>query len=153
MLNTDELHIDDKIKELRTQIQLAVDKIKFLSSDIAIKYMEEEIVKLEAEISGLMVEKEKQTAIEPPNVNKVLALVKYFLEHLDYLLLQQRDPVIRAKFFGLLFNRLPNYEDLISGTPKFVPVIELNQLFQQRKLIPSRLMVGDEGLEPPTPSV
>ena len=152
-LHTDELHIDAKIKELRTQIQLAVDKIKFLSSDIAIKYMEEEIVKLEVEISGLMVEKEKQVAKEPPNVNKVLALVKYFLEHLDYLLLQQRDPVIRAKFFGLLFNRLPNYEDLISGTPDFAPVIELNQLFQQRKLIPSRLMVGDEGFEPPTPSV
>jgi site-specific DNA recombinase len=153
MLRTDELHIDAKIKELRTQIQLAVDKIKFLSSDIAIKYIEEEIVKLEAEISGLMIEKEKQAAKEPPNVNKVLALVRYFLEHLDYLLLQQRDPVIRAKFFGLLFNRLPNYEALISGTPDFVPVIELNQLFQQRKLIPSRLMVGDEGFEPPTPSV
>ena len=152
-LHTDELHIDAKIKELRTQIQLAVDKIKFLSSDIAIKYMEEEIVKLEVEISGLMVEKEKQVAKEPPNVNKILALVKYFLEHLDYLLLQQRDPVIRAKFFGLLFNRLPNYEDLISGTPDFAPVIELNQLFQQRKLIPSRLMVGAEGFEPPTPSV
>ena len=73
----------------------------------------------------------------------------YFLEHLDYLLLQQKDPIIKAKLFGLLFNKLPTYGDLISGTPEFVPVIELNQLFQQRKLALSSLMAGDEGFEPP----
>jgi site-specific DNA recombinase len=149
-LKNDELDINARIKALKTQIELAIDKIKFLSSEIAIKYMEEEIVKLGNEIKGLEFEKEKQAAKEPPDIKKVLAIITYFLEHLDYLLLKQKDPIIKAKLFGLLFNRLPTYEDLISGTPNFVPVIELNQLFQQRKLVLSSLMVGLKGLEPPT---
>lgn len=149
-IQTDTMHIDDKIRELRTQIQLAIDKIKFLSSEIAIKYMEEEIVKLENQIAGLLVEKEKEVTKQPTNIQKVLALVSYFLNHLDYLLLQQKDPVIKAKFFGLLFNRLPTYQNLISGTPELIPVLEMNRLFLRGNNVLSRLMVGDEGLEPPT---
>jgi site-specific DNA recombinase len=152
-LKTDKLNIDAKIKALKTQIGLAVEKLTFLNSEIAIKYMEEEINKLENEIKGLEFEKEKQAAKQPPNMNKILAIVTYFLEHLDYLLLQQKDPIIKAKLFGLLFKKLPTYEDLISGTPEFTPVIELNQLFRQHKMALSSLMVGDEGFEPPTPSV
>lgn len=153
VIKTDELNIDAKIKALKTQIGLAMEKLTFLTSEITIKYMEEEITKLGNEIKGLEFEKEKQAAKEPPDIKKILAIVTYFLEHLDYLLLTQKDPIIKAKFFGLLFDKLPTYNDLVSGTPEFTPVIALNQLFRQRKLVLSTFMVGAEGLEPPTPSV
>lgn len=126
VVETANLNLDAKIKELRTQIQLAVDKMKLLSSEITIKYMEAEIVKLESEIEGLLVEKDKEAAKEPTNIQKVLTIVSYFLQNLDYLLLKQKDPIIKAKFFGLLFNGLPTYEALISGSPKLTPVLEIN---------------------------
>jgi len=67
VLKTDELNIDAKIKALKTQIGLAMEKLTFLTSEITIKYMEEEITKLGNEIKGLEFEKEKQAAKEPPD--------------------------------------------------------------------------------------
>ena len=42
--------IDTKIKELKVSSQLIVSKIKYLSSEVAIKYMEEDLIKSEEEI-------------------------------------------------------------------------------------------------------
>ncbi|HEY1645694.1 MAG TPA: hypothetical protein VGF75_04965 [Candidatus Saccharimonadales bacterium] len=78
---------------------------------------------------------------KPNNIDKVMSSIRYFLEHLEYLLLQQSDPMARTKLFGPLFDKLPNYQDLISGTAKLSPVIELNQLFIQKN-VSSGLIAG-----------
>lgn len=132
-MQKDDLSLEARIKELRSQIKAAVDKIKFLTSEITIKYMEEEIMKAEAEIAELELEKAKIKE-EPAQIGKVVAYVRYFLEHLDKLLLQQSDPVAKANFFAVLFDKLPTYQDLLSGTPELEPVIGVNQLFIQQKL-------------------
>jgi len=46
---------------------------------------------------------------------------KYFLEHLDYLLLQQIDPVKKADFLGVLFDTTPTYAEIVSGTKEKRP--------------------------------
>jgi hypothetical protein len=53
----------------------------------------------------------------------------YFLEHLEYLLLQQMNPVAKAGYFGVLFDKAPTYEEIKFGTPKTAAAIELNRLF------------------------
>src|SRR4029079_10875533 len=58
VVHNDAVTIDLRIAGLRSQIKQAVDKIKFLSSETTIKYMEEDIAKLEAEIGDLMVERQ-----------------------------------------------------------------------------------------------
>jgi hypothetical protein len=147
-LHKDDLALDTRIRELRTQVRLAVDKIKFLNSEIAIKYMEEELVRTEAEIAELMVQKEQQIMEKPTNIDKVIASVKYFLEHLEYLLLQQSNPIAKAKFFALLFDKIPNYQEILSGTAKLTPILEVNQHFLDNSYNLS-LMAGSEGFEPP----
>jgi len=125
----DAVTIDLRIAELQGQIRLTVDKIKFLSSEAAIKYMEADIEKLGAEISELEVEREKEKTQKPTDMNKMSAYVRYYLENLDSLLLHHSDPVLQAKYFGVIFNEAPTYADIVSGTPDITKITGVNEVF------------------------
>lgn len=55
----------------------------------------------------------------------VMEHIKYFLEHLEELLIDGDNPLKRAAFFGLIFDEMPTYQDLVSGTPKLAPYLAL----------------------------
>ncbi len=130
-MNKDKVNIDEQITGLKTQAKMAVDKIKLLTSEIAIKYMEEDLVKLEMQMADLLEEKRKAEDAKPTDVNEVMAYVRYFLEHMKYLLLDQPDPVVRANCFGVLFDKAPTYQEIDSGTPDLAQCISLNEAFVQ----------------------
>jgi site-specific DNA recombinase len=123
----DQASIDTKIAELRAQSQLSADKIRFLTSEVAIKYIEEDLVRTEQEINGLLAQKEKSIKDEPTDMHIVMTYIKYFLEHLKDLLLETEDPITKASYFGVLFDKAPTYQELISGTPKLAQCIKLNE--------------------------
>lgn len=127
--NKDRVNIDEQVAELKTQAKLTADKIRYLSSEVAIKYIEADIVKIEGDIQNLLSQKEKATHDKPTDMKIVMAYIKYFLEHLEYLLLDQPDPVNRASYFGVLFDTAPTYQELISGTQKKAECIKLNDAF------------------------
>lgn len=100
--------IDTKIKELKTSAIAAADKIKYLSSEIAIKYLEADLVKAETEIQQLEQEKaEKKHATNTINMEVVMEHIGYFLEHLEELLIDGTNPLKRAAYFGLIFDEMP----------------------------------------------
>ena len=121
--------IDLRLTELYGQIRQSVDKIKFLNSETAIKYMEEDIAKLEVEIRQLEDERKVQKPQKPNNMEEIMQRVRYFLEHLDELLLHHCNPVLQAKYFGLIFNKAPTYADIVSGTPDCTKITEVNEVF------------------------
>lgn len=127
---TDVQSIDSKITELQTQVRLTVDKMKLLSSETAIKYMEEDIVKLEQRIVELTNTKAKTSETKPAKLQKAVAFAKYYMAHLDYLLLQQSNPVAKANFFGILFNQVPTFQEIEYGTENMAQVTGLNELFR-----------------------
>jgi len=53
----------------------------------------------------------------PVDMEKMKAYVQYFLSHLEKLLLHHSNPIQQAKYFGVIFNEAPTYEDLVSVTP------------------------------------
>lgn len=110
--------LDNRVEELKQQAMVSVNKIKVLSSDTAIKYMEEDIMKIEKQITVLGGKKAELESKKPVNIGKILARVKYFVENLDKLLLQQIDPIKRAQFFGAIFDKLPTYEEIKSRKPE-----------------------------------
>ena len=95
--------LDERIKELQAQAFATVDKIKLLSSATAIKYMEEDLMKIEAEIEKLNEEKEQRQNEKPISFEVVMAYAKYFLQHMDYLLLQQIDPLKKSRLIQRYF--------------------------------------------------
>ena len=65
-----------------------------------------------------------------------MARVKYFLENLDELLIKQRSPEKKARFFKALFTKLPTYENIKPGntkTPLFTGVNSLIALLPAEK--------------------
>ena len=144
----DSVTLDLRLVQLRNQIRLSVDKIKMVNSETTIKYLEEDIVKLEAEIAEITLERQTKEAQKPVDMEKMKAYVRYFLAHIDELLLHHSNPVLQAKYFGVIFNDAPTYEDIVSGTPDCSILTGVNEVFKAKKPL-ARLMAGDEGFEPP----
>ena len=106
---------------------------------------------IEQKLNQLKTTKEKKTTEEPINMSQVIGRVKYFLENLDKLLLKQIDPVKKAQFFAVLFNRIPTYEELKTGTKNNALLTGVNELFRLTvdpklgMVAPPRLELGTQG--------
>ena len=140
--------IEKRLQGLKRQSLQIVDKMKFLSSGVALRYMEEDLMKTDSQIQEL---EQQLKAVQPKdlfNMEKIIAGAKYFLEHLVELLLHRSNPLVQAANFGLLFNQLPTYDELQFGTPENQKTPLINEMFMQKKSI-FGLMAGDEGFEPP----
>lgn len=143
------LSLEQRIAELEMEAKLTIEKIKILHSETAINYMEEDIMRIEKQITELTAERDTRLAQKPTDITVITARVKYFLRHLDELLLKQIDPVKKAQFFGAVFNTAPNYEELKIGHKDNTLFTGVNELFQLSRM-PKSDMVLPEGLEPPT---
>lgn len=142
--------IDKQIQVLKTKEEAAASKIMFLSNSTAITYLGNEVEKIHQQIIKLEKEKQQVKDKKPMNIDRILARVRYFLEHLDLLLLKQQDPHKKAQLFGVLFDKLPTYDDLDSGTQKTPLFTGVNSVFRLASLEKS-LMVISPGIEPGLP--
>ena len=106
-----------------------MDKIKFLNNETAIKFIEDELVRIEKEIENLQYEKSQIKIEKPLEMKDVMRYARYFFEHLDVLLLQQSNPVAKANFFSLIFTETPNFEDLKVRTPENKKTTEVSDVF------------------------
>ncbi len=140
-VHADAVTMDLRITQLRSQIRINVDKIKMVSSATTIQYLEEDITKLEAEIAELTSERQTKEQQEPVDMEKMKAYVRYFLAHLEELLLGYGNPILQAKYFGVIFNEAPTYDEIVSGTPDCSKLTVVNEVFKAKKSL-SGLMAG-----------
>ena len=137
--------LETKIQELENQKKMIVDKIAFLTTEEAIRMMEDKMKDLSLQVTKLKETKEEKHS-EDFNMEIVMEVVGYFLEHLEFLLLGSPNPIRRAAYFGLVFQELPAYQEILSRTPKLAPYIELIHALQQDK----SFYVPLEGFAPST---
>ena len=116
---------------LQSQIKATVDRMRIVTSETALKYLEEDIVSVEKELAELDEEIARQPNLQA-EFDQVLQYAKYILEHLSELLLDLCNPLRKAAFFGAIFNKLPTYDEINFGTHKNSPPPEVNELFQIR---------------------
>ncbi|NCU29734.1 hypothetical protein EOM60_03935 [Candidatus Saccharibacteria bacterium] len=147
MSGADKVALESHIKALKSEAETALSKIMLLSNPTAIAYLEKEIENIHAKITKLEKEKQAMQVKKSIDIDRILARVRYFLEHLDLLLLKQQDPLKKAKLFGLLFNHLPTYDDLDYGTPKTPLFTGVNSVFRLASLEKSLLVIPPE-IEP-----
>ena len=141
-------HSANRREELESQIRLIVDKMKMVSSETAIKYMEEDLVRLEEQIKGLDNEIVTKKAEEPVDMPAILTYIKYFMEHLSDLLLRTCNPLTKAEYFGVIFDKVPTYQEIVDGTKNTSLVPDINQIFQLA-FLPNNSLVRERGVEPP----
>ncbi len=145
----EEQRIETHIAGLRAQAQTLVDKIKLVSSEIVIKSIEEDIMHTEEEIKMLVEERDRRSVEKPIDITVVKQYLKFFLQHMEDLLLKQIDPLQKANFFGLLFNGAPSYGEVFSANKTSVDPPKLNELFKLKN-VDSGNMVHPAGFEPTT---
>ena len=118
-------------ESLQSQIKATVNRMRIVTSETALKYLEEDIVSVEKELAELDEEIARQPNLQA-EFDQVLQYAKYILEHLSELLLDLCNPLRKAAFFGAIFNKLPTYEQINFGTHKNSSPPEVNELFQIR---------------------
>ena len=118
-------------ESLQSQIKATVDRMRVVTSETALKYLEEDIVSVEKELAELDEEIARQPNLQA-EFDQVLQYAKYILEHLSELLLDLCNPLRKAAFFGAIFNKLPTYDEINFGTHKNSSPPEVNELFQIR---------------------
>ena len=125
----DDQRLLEQHQSLETQIRATVDRMKVVTSETAIKYMEEDIVDAENQIKEL----DSQLANKSDNtvdIDLVLQYAKYLLKHLSEILLDLCNPLRQAAFFGAIFNEMPSYTDLDFETHEKSPLPGVNGLFR-----------------------
>lgn len=137
--------LQSKIQELEAQKKLIADKIMFLTTPEAIKMIEDKLKEVSSEITRLQ-ELTQEKKKEDINMELVMDVVGYFLEHLELLLLQSPNRVKSAAYFGLMFTQPPTYQEITSCTPKLADCIVLIKRLQESQGLYAR----PEGIEPPT---
>ena len=151
MVKEDTKAIQKRIDSLVQQKYAIVDKIKIVSSVTAIEMLEADLVKTDEEIAKLEVSKTSaDQASESVDIHKIVAYVKYFMEHLHELLLDLCNPTLKAQYFSVFFDKAPTYEEIKSGTQKESVLPEVNELFRALN-VQSSLMVIPPGIEPGLP--
>ena len=118
-------------QNLQNQIRATVDKMRVVTSETALTYLEEDIVNAENELANL----DKEIANQPnlqAEFDQVLQYAKYILEHLPELLLDLCNPLRKAAFFAAIFNKIPTYDEIKFGTHKNSPPPEVSELFRIR---------------------
>lgn len=103
--------------------------MKLVSSPTAIKYMEEDLVKLEQQLVDLEAPAQEAES-KRLDMPVILTYVKYFAEHLEDLLLHHCNPLNQAAYFGALFDTVPSYDILADGTQKIAQIPGVNELFR-----------------------
>lgn len=144
------LVIDKQIQALEAKEEALLSKIVFLSNVTAITYLEKEAAKIHKQIIKLEKEKRQMKDKKPLNIDRILKRARYFLENLDVLLLNQQDPHKKAQLFGVLFDKLPTYDDLDNGNQKTPLFTGVNSLFQLALSEQSSLVISP-GIEPGLP--
>ncbi len=131
-INQEQIIVDEKIATLNVQAKALVEKIKVLSSSTAIKYIEDDLTSVEQEIKRLEMTR-GEVVRESINMDAVVALCKFFMDNMHYLLLGSPDPITRATYFSLIFDAAPTYKEINGGTPKLADCIELNDKYNGDK--------------------
>ena len=90
-------------------------------------------MRIESQMNNLKtVHTEKNTQNERGGA-AVMEASKTLFERPDLLILHQADPVQQANFFGLLFDKVPKYSDLVAALDDQTLDIGLNELFVLRR--------------------
>ena len=80
------------------------------------------------------------------DIHAFIKNVKFLMEHHEEMLMKQRNCTILRALFGLVFDVLPTYMQIVNGTPNLSLVYKLSDGFTDTKTFTA----GDEGIEPPT---
>jgi hypothetical protein len=84
--------------------------------------------------------------VEEQDIHIFAANAQKLMEHPVEMLMDQDNPAILLSLFGLVFEELPTYEEIVNGTPKMSLLYNASDAFKAGE----SANVRDTGIEPVT---
>ena len=141
--------LDKRLAILQGEIGNNLQKIKVLENPSTIKYMENDIVRLEQETIQVEARRQVLKLKKPYDIQKIRQKLQHMVEHLGETARQQMDGVRKARLFSLLFLRFPTYAQLAGGTAGGPVLTDVNPIFLPESESTFHL-AGETGFEPAT---
>lgn len=104
--------------------------MKIVSSPTALKFMEGDIAKLEQKIIDPETRDNEIEFKEVVDMAKILTYLRYFVERMKDLLVDHCNPIFRARYFGIIFDKVTSLADIDCGTPEIEKIPGVNELFK-----------------------
>ncbi len=140
--------VGQSIVDLQAQKADAVRAFKAATSDFMRQEMEKQAEELDQQIKGTKKVRNK-LEIDEEDIEAFIKQVKYIMEHPFELLLKPANIKQQQALFALVFEELPTYEEITSGTPKLRWIFELSSQNANHQSV----LVRPPGLEPGTLSL
>lgn len=115
-----------RVNSLRAEKKLLIDKIKSIDSKDVIEELAKDVERANTEL-GVAEEKRNVRESKEHDIDLLLTYTEYFVEHLEELLINRNNPAQQTALFEFLFEEMPSYQKLVSGTPDLSLVFKLNQ--------------------------
>ena len=140
---------DSQITRLEAQARELTKSFTTIASS-AQKYVNEELENIDQQIKRLALERMNMETKKPMDIDKVIARVRKFSENIGQVINQQSSDTKKAQLFGVVFKKLPTYNDLAFRNQKSPHITGVNPVFQAL-LGDNFPMVTSRGIEPLLP--
>lgn len=121
--------IESQISQLEVQARELTKSFTTIASS-AQKYVNEELESIDQQIKHLALERTNMEAKKPMDIDKVIARVRKFSENIGQVINQQSSNTKKAQLFGVIFKKLPTYNDLAFRNQKSPHITGVNPVFQ-----------------------
>jgi len=121
--------IESQITQLEAQARELTKSFTTIASS-AQKYVNEELEGIDQQIKHLALERTNMETKKPMDIDKVIARVRKFSENIGQVINQQSSDSKKAQLFGIIFKKLPTYNDLAFRNQKSPHIKGVNPVFQ-----------------------
>ncbi len=138
------LQVNSNVVDLETEKLQKINAFTSTQSITIKEELEKQIEELQKQILEAQGQRNK-LEVKENDIHAFIKYAKYLMEHHQEMLLGQRNFTTLRALFGLVFDELPTYTEIVNGTPKLSLGYKLSENFTNSK----DFMAGDGGIEPP----
>ena len=124
--------IHQNIADLEIEQATKLEAYTSTKSPVIREKLEKEIESLEVRIKSAGNERAK-IQITRDDIKSFMREAKAIMEHPSEILLNTKDIRVQRDLFGLVFEKMPTYKEIVSGTPKLSYAFELSSAFTPDK--------------------
>ncbi len=118
--------------ELENRKQKAIDAYSATDNPIIRESLENKINDLHVQLQQARKQRDA-IEVEENDIHSFVGYVKDLMEHPEEYLVKQEDNLLLRSFYGLVFEELPTYEEILNGTPKLSLPYKLSDEFIDEK--------------------
>ncbi len=126
------VQVGTTVIELETTKKQKLDAYTSTQSKVIRSELEKEIESIHEQIEKTRKQR-NNLEVQENDIHSFIKYVKTLMEHPIEMLIKQRNPLILKSLYSLVFDELPTYKEIVSGTPKLSLAYRLSQEFDEQK--------------------